>query len=172
MDLLLPYPAACLLNQPCNIRVSFGAGMRQRHHSVLVRQVGIGPRLQHKSSRFLMARAALTKNHDFQQTGPTEIVDVIHVDARRQQQPDRLYMRALACWNQGVAAETVSDRKIRPARDHFRNDLGPTLRTRQQPGRVTIGSLHIDAGARINERFGDGVVTLTRPETGSGYGAA
>jgi hypothetical protein len=81
-------------------------------------------------------------------------------------------MRALACWNQGVAAETVSDRKIRPARDHFRNDLGPTLRTRQQPGRVTIGSLHIDAGARINERFGDGVVTLTRPETGSGYGAA
>jgi hypothetical protein len=45
--------------------------MSQRQHAVLVGHVGIGAGAQDQPRRFHMARAAITKDDDLQQAGPT-----------------------------------------------------------------------------------------------------
>jgi hypothetical protein len=54
--------------------------MPQRRPAATIREMRVGAVIQEKADDFRMNRAAITEDHGFQQRGPSEIVDVIHVD--------------------------------------------------------------------------------------------
>jgi hypothetical protein len=127
-------------------------GVSERRDAVPVRKVRVGAGGEDKAGDLLVARSPVAEDHNLQQAGPAEIVDVVHVDTGREQQRHRLRMGAFAGRDERVAAEPIADRQIRLLRQHHRDDLGAPARASEEPRGVEIGSLRVHARARLEER--------------------
>src|SRR5215204_7695970 len=107
-----PHAAARALDDAGDLALPAVPRMRERRDPVPVRKVRIGAGGEDEAGDLLMALPAVAEDHDLQDAGPAEVVDVVHVNAGREQQRHCLDMGALAGRDERVAAEPVSDGQI------------------------------------------------------------
>ena len=65
--------------------MALGSGVGERRHTILVCEIGVSTGLKNEPCRLDVAWPTLAEDDDFQEAGPTEVVDVVHVNRRRQQ---------------------------------------------------------------------------------------
>ena len=81
--------------------------MLARRHAVAVGQIDVCSRTDQKPDDLDVLRAAVTQDDGLEQGGSAEIVDVIDVDAGRNECAHGLHMTALGRRNERGAAVTV-----------------------------------------------------------------
>ena len=101
-----------------------------------------------------MLLAAIAEDDRLQQAGPAEIVDVIDLDAGRDQGADRLDMAALAGRNQGGAAIAVGALQVGAMFKRQLEDREVPARAGIEIGAVVDGVLGIDVGAGLDQGAG------------------
>src|SRR5262245_45419245 len=127
-------PACSSLDEPGNLSLAFSPGVSDRRYPILVRNIRISTGGENQFCNLHMSRSTIAKNDDLQETGPAEIVDVIHIYFRRQKQLHGFHVRALASRYQGISAEAIAQREVRSFRDHVTQHLSPAKGARQEPG--------------------------------------
>src|SRR5690349_941214 len=94
----------------------------------------------------------IPKDYDFKEARPAEVVQVIDVYLRRQQQLHGLHVRTFTGRNQRIATEAIAHGKVRTLRDHLPDDVSSPEGASKEPRRVLIGGLRINVAPRIDER--------------------
>jgi hypothetical protein len=134
-----------------DLPVAAAARVLQRVHAIPIRQVDVGPCLHQKPDDPLMTFGPVTQNDGLQQSRPTKIVDVVHIDPRFDQGPNSVDMATLRSRDEGGAAIAIGAPEIRAVRERHRQDLEMTPRPSIEVGAVIDSILRVDIGTGLNQ---------------------
>ncbi len=135
--------------------------MRKGGDTCAIGPVRVGSGRQNVPNDCLMIGATVTQDDRLQETGPAEVVDVVHVDRGCEQHAYGRNMSPLTRRNERSSTKAVDDRQIGLARDHLPKDVDPPLGPGKKPGSVLIGCSGIDVGPAGDEASGHGIRART-----------
>ena len=134
-----------------DLPVAAAARVLQRLHAIPIRQVDVGTCLHQKLDDLLMTFGPVTQNDGLQQSRPTEIVDVVHIDPCFDQSPDSVDMATLRGRDESSAAIAIGALEVRAVRERHRQDLEMTPRPGIEIGAVIDPILCVDIGTGLNQ---------------------
>jgi hypothetical protein len=126
--------------------------------------------IDQQADDLLMDRAAIAKDHGFQQRGPAKIVDMIDVDRRVEQYPNRARMTVMRGRDQSRAAVAIgiAEPGLAGGKDQLEDGV-PPFRAGVEKGRVPNLILRVDVGARFDQLPGqiDGIGVCRQEQRGT-----
>lgn len=129
--------------------------MLKRRDAVIICQIDVGTGVDEKLHDIDMALATVAKHDGFEERRPAKIVDVIDLDASREQRAHRFDMPAFGSGNECRSAIAIGALQVSTVRKRHLENFEVSACARIKIGAVLDGILGIDVGASINERTGD-----------------
>lgn len=129
--------------------------MLKRRDAVLICQIDVGTGVDEKLHDIDVVLATVAEHDGFEERRPAKIVDVIDLDASRDQRAHRFDMPPFGSGNECSSAIAIGALQVRTVRKRHLEDFEVSARASIKIGAVLDGILGIDVSASINECTGD-----------------